>query len=153
VPPLLPHLPAKELISPNDSGVTFPEYRSVWYELSPFEKALVYWAEVNAFALRLERAAGVPWLRVRYEDLFGDAGETLAELVAFAGGAVENVSEADRAMGVDRHRFALSEWPDLARLSRHPAVAHVAMQLGYRLEDYAADRISARFMLPPESRV
>jgi hypothetical protein len=35
--------------------VLFPGYRELWRTLAPYEKALYYWAEVNAFGLRLQR--------------------------------------------------------------------------------------------------
>ncbi len=149
VPPLLPHLPAKEFISPSDGGVSFPEYGAAWPALTPFEKCLVYWAEVNAFGLRLEREAGIPWLRLRYEELFDPAGDALARLGAFVGVSPERWTRIDRSRIVDRHRFALADWPEPGRIARHPQVMAVAAALGYRAEAFATERFAARFFPRP----
>jgi hypothetical protein len=147
VPPLLPHLRLKELIAPADAGVSFPEYAGRWSGLTPFEKALVYWAEVNAFALRLEALGELPWRRVRYEDLFGDEGQTLAGIMEFSGAGGLEAGALPRSACVDRHRFALAAWPEFARLAEHPDVAQLAARFGYRLEDFPVEQIAARFML------
>jgi len=147
VPPMLPHLPAKEFIAPSDAGVSFPEYREAWPALSPFEKCLVYWAEVNAFGLRLERAGELPWLRVRYEDLFDPRRDALARVVKFLGLPDEAVARIDRGAQVDQHRFALGQWPEPERIARHPRIVAVAEELGYRAGEFAADQLAARFLL------
>lgn len=147
VPPLLPHLPAKEFISPLDAGVSFPEYGAGWAELAPVEKCLVYWAEVNAFGLRLEQAGGMPWLRVRYEELFDARSDTLARLVAFLGWPAETLARIDRGEQVDRHRFALTQWPEPERIARHPPVIALAESLGYRAEEFSPAQLAARFQL------
>src|ERR1700677_2734126 len=54
VPPLLPHMPPKEFITPFMPGVSFPEYRDRWPAMTPFERCLYYWMEVNTFGVRLE---------------------------------------------------------------------------------------------------
>ncbi len=149
VPPLLPHLPVKELVSPFDAGASFPEYREVWATLSPFERSLVYWAEVQALGVRLERAGGLPWLRLRYEDLFDPASDALARLVAFVGLPAEAVHALDRGEQVDRHRFVLAKWPELERVVRHTRVVELATELGYRAGEFAVDGLAGRFLVRP----
>lgn len=146
VPPLLPTLPAKEFISPFDAGVAFPEYRATWDSLAPFEKCLVYWGEVNALALRLERAGGMTWLRLRYEDMFDAHSDALARLGRFLDRPIEAVARMDRRAQVDRHRFMLAQGPELERIARHPRVAAVAEALGYRVEDFSREELTARFL-------
>lgn len=145
VPPLLPHLPAKELISPTDAGVAFPGYRDRWPELSPFEKSLVYWAEVNAFALRAERSGPGPWLRLRYEDLFGAAPEARTRLAEFLGLPAAAAAAFDRSERVDAHRFGLDRWPEPERIARHPGIVALAAELGYQAESFSSDALAARF--------
>src|SRR5262249_56593717 len=99
-PPLAPHVAEKVLLSPFDEGVGFSAYRERWSALTPYEKALFYWAEVNAFGLRLERRAGVPWLRVRFEDLL--CGDALPRLLHFAGVATR---PATCEGAVDEYRY------------------------------------------------
>lgn len=145
VPPLLPHLRPKEFITPTDAGVSFPEYRDVWPELKPMEKALVYWAEVNAFALRQERELGVPWLRIHYEDMFDPASNALTQLVKFIGlpaGAEENIARGEH---VDRYCYRLADWPEPERVVRHPRVVEIADRLGYHAAEFSPEALVARF--------
>ena len=128
VPPPVPTMREKVLLSPFDAGAAFPEYQAVWEGLPPFEKCLYYWAEVNAFALRQETELGVPWLRIAYEDLF--AGEGLLRLHAFLG-LPEGATGVMPGERVDEQRFMAPLAPDLAALPRHPRVWEVAAALGY----------------------
>ncbi len=146
VPPFLPHLPKKELITPFDAGVLFPEYREVWNELTPFEQCLYYWAEVNAFGLRLEREGRLPWHRVRYEDLFDPKKDALIDLGQFLGLSATSMAKMDRGSQVDRHRFALGQWPEPERIARHPRIAAVAEELGYRADEFVPEQLAARFL-------
>lgn len=147
VPPLLPHLPVKELISPEDAGAGFGEYREAWPTLGAFEKCLVYWAEVNAFGLRLERAAATPWLRVRYEDVFSGSGDGLTRLLDFVGAPEGALARIDRGEQVDQHRFALERWPEVERIARHPRIVELAEELGYEATDFSRAGLAARFRL------
>jgi len=128
--PFLPYLQEKILVSPFDEGVAFPEYRENWSTLSAFEKCLYYWAEVNALGLDLESTAGLPWLRVSYEELFTPPG--IAKVLGFVdlpprAGMIEAAGEV-----IDEHRFkSASPFPDLEVVSRHERVLEVAANLGY----------------------
>lgn len=130
VPPLLPHLQEKVLLSAFDDGVAFPEYRERWASLHPFEKCLFYWAEVNAFGLRLERESSTPWLRLRFEDLFGDSGT--AGLLAFLGLPKLPALLEHRLDVVDQYRFLPPMGvPNLDLRVSHPAIAGLGARLGY----------------------
>jgi hypothetical protein len=145
VPSLLPHLPAKELLTPSDAGVSFVEYREVWNSLSPIEKSLFYWAEVNAFGLRIEQEYPAPWLRTRYEDMFDSQNDALSRLgrfLEFPAGAIER---ANRTTRVDQHHFHLAAWPEPERIRSHPRVIAVAETLGYSPQKFAGDQLRARF--------
>ncbi|HTL97708.1 MAG TPA: hypothetical protein VL181_02785 [Holophagaceae bacterium] len=126
-PPLLPHLQEKVLLSPFDAGVAFPEYQASWGSLTPFEKCLYYWAEVQAFALRQQRALGLPWLRLPYEALFEGGG--LDDLHAFL--RLPVLADDDRAERVDAHQHPAPGVPDFSLIARHPRVLEVAAELGY----------------------
>jgi hypothetical protein len=130
VPPFLPHLREKVLISPYDEGVAFPPYRERWPSMTPFEKCLYYWAEVNAFGLRLEETGAAPWLRLSYEDLFSGAG--VSSLLEFLG-LPERAALGDaRAETVDEHRFVTGAClPDLRVIETHGPFVEIAERLGY----------------------
>lgn len=130
IPPLLPHLREKVLLSAFDDGVSFPEYRERWPSLHPFEKCLFYWAEVNALGVRLEGETSSPWLRVRYEDLFGGGGA--AAILDFLGLPTRAGLMEHRAAIVDKYRFmAPIGVPDMDLHAAHPAIARLAAALGY----------------------
>lgn len=128
-PPLLPHLQEKVLLSPFDAGVRFPAYRERWPVLTPFEKSLYYWLEVNALALALEAQSGLPWLRLRFEDLF--AGDGLERLLGFLGLPTDPALAALRDQRIDRHHALLAAPEPLATLAEHPDVLALAQTLGY----------------------
>lgn len=127
-PPFLPHLREKVLLSPFDAGVQFPEYQERWSSLAPFEKALYYWTEVNAFGLRWEKELGVPWLRVTYEDLFGGSG--LAAVHAFLNLDAPG-PDGDTKARVDRFHYVSAGMQDWHAVMNHPHTVETARQLGY----------------------
>jgi hypothetical protein len=123
-PPLAPHLPERMLLSPFDDGIRFTAFRERWPSLTPYEKSLFYWAEVNAFALHLQTTVGVPRMRCRIEDL--SRGEGLAELLAFTG----LDSQPPAFAPVDKFHF-LATACDPRLIERHPEVLEVARAVGY----------------------
>jgi hypothetical protein len=140
-PPLAPHLPERVLLSPSDPGVRFTAFRERWPSLTPYEKSLFYWAEVNALAIRLEQTAGVPWMRVRIEDLFRGVG--VEELLAFTGlGSVQEPFPA-----VDKFRF-LAHPCDPRLIGHHPEVIEVARALGYDPLGFDEEELRRRYLRP-----
>lgn len=143
-PPLLPHLPEKVLLSPFDAGVRFPAYRARWPALTPFEKSLYYWLEVNAFALALEAEGALPWLRLRFEDMF--AAEALHALLGFLCLPQDPRLEALRAQRIDRHASVLAGPERLAAWAEHPDVVKLAQALGYAMEGPEASALLQRYL-------
>ena len=141
-PPLAPHLSIKELLSPFDEGIRFIAYRDRWPELSPYEKALFYWLEVNAFALRLEQRSDGPWLRLRFEEMFSAAA--LKTLLAFAGIDATDIAYVPPAM--DEHPYLAGFWSDPALIARHPDVIELAKALGYDALDFDAAKLRRRYL-------
>ncbi|MDB6074956.1 MAG: hypothetical protein JWO89_2596 [Verrucomicrobiaceae bacterium] len=125
--PLLPHLPAKVLLSPFDAGVRFLEYCETWPELNPYEKALYYWTEINAAGLEWEQSLGVPWLRVTYEDVFG--GQGLPALHDFLG--IEAGTPAKTGLRVDQFYYISAGLYDWQGIANHPHTLQVCQQLDY----------------------
>ncbi len=144
VPPLLPHLPIREFLSPLDAGTKFSEYRDRWPSLQPWEKCLYYWAEVNAFGLDQEQKLGVPWLRISYENLF--TPETLAGLASFLGLPDRPALAEAVAQRVDEHHFAAGVWMDPRQIHAHPRVIEVAASLGYDVDQFDECALRARYL-------
>jgi len=149
VPPLLPHLPTKELILSTDPGVQFPEFAASWDRLSAYEKCLVYWAEVNALGLSLESDAGIPWLRVQYEGIFDPAQPDLPRLFEFMGVPASALATVERGERIDEHRFQLDRWPEPERIAQHPRVVAIASALGYDANRWNAGALTERFLGGP----
>lgn len=128
IPPMGSHLKEKVLLSPFDAGVRFPSYRELWASLTPYEKALYYWTEVNALGLDLEARSAVPWLRIRFEDLFkgSDAIEAIARFAGLNGSVASSPSRE-----VDEYRYLTKIWSDPRLIMRHPEVVSVAERFGY----------------------
>lgn len=138
-PPLAPHLPERIPLSPFDEGVQFTSFRAGWTSLSPFQKSLFYWAEVNAFAMSLQRKGGVPWMRVRIEDLF--SGERLTELLTFVG--LPPIAAAPPV--VDRFRFLANDC-DPQSIIQLAEVVEVSRALGYDPLDFDAGQLRRRYL-------
>ncbi len=126
-PPFLPHLPEKVLLSPFDAGVQFPEYQERWPSITPYDKTLFYWTEINAFGLGLESSLGIPWLRLTYEDLFG--GKGLTALHDFLG--LNATTPADTGLHVDQFHYISAGLYDWRTIAQHPHTLSVCQQLGY----------------------
>lgn len=142
VPPTVPWLGEKVLVSPFDDGVRFPAYRERWSALTPYEKSLYYWAEVNALGLDLERRGDVPWLRVRFEELFrADTVKRIAEFIGF-----DIAPAIDGANIVDEFRYLATVWTDPGLIARHPELVAVARSLGYDPFDYDEARLRRRYV-------
>ena len=140
VPPLVTYLREKVLLSPFEDGVRFPQFRERWPSMTPYEKALYYWAEVNALGLDLEARA--PWMRLRFEQLFRSA--TIARVASFAG--IETPPDPPLPSGtVDDFHFLTEWWADPALITRHPEVITVARQLGYEPLDFDEARLRQRY--------
>ena len=139
--PLAPHLAMKEPLSPFDEGIAFTSYRDRWSGLSPYEKALFYWLEVNSFAMQLEQRADAPWLRIRFDELF--RGQTLQSLLAFAG--IHAIVESGAPPPVDDSPSVVVSWSDPVLIARHPDVIELSAALGYDALDFDATKLRRRY--------
>jgi hypothetical protein len=138
-PPMSSHLLEKVLLSPFDEGIRFASFRDRWPMMNPYEKALFYWAEVNAFGLDLRHKSAVPWMQVRFEDLL--RGADLSRLLVFAG-----LDAAAATVGmVDEFRAHSGFWCDSRVIARHPEVLEVAAELGYDPFDFDESKLRQRY--------
>jgi hypothetical protein len=139
--PFAEHLPEKVLLSAFDDGVCLTSYRESWPSLTPYEKALFYWAEVNGFGIRLAARTDVPWLRARFEDL--TSGVSLRPLLDFAGAGGCPVLPRGT---VDRFRYLTDAWADPHLIERHPAVIEIAESLGYDPLEFDTAKLHRRYV-------
>jgi hypothetical protein len=142
-PPMAPHFPDKVLLSPFDEGAGLQSFRDRWAVMNPYEKALYYWAEVNAFGLEIERAADVPWMRMRFEDLARQ--EEIERLIDFAGVDGAAASEGAGIGVVDDHRAHAPFWCDSGVILRHPEIVALAEDFGYDPLDFDDAKLRRRY--------
>ncbi len=143
--PLLPYLPEKIPLSPFDEGVQFPEYQERWATLSEFEKNLYYWTEVNSLGIQLEKSVSVPWLRIRYEDLF--YGDDLNRLVDFLNlPKPPQVALQSKQTVIDKYHYVTNLWDDWKIASQHSACVQLSELLGYPLDAVDDQALEKRYL-------
>lgn len=146
-PPLIPGMPyfkEKILASPFDEGTAFPQYRAIWEDMNPFEKSLFFWGEVNALGLRLEETGGVPWMRMRFEDLF--KGVALQELMGFIGLAEQGGVAMELENAKDEFRYLCDSWWHPQDIQKYPEIVEVATRLGYDPQDFDEEKLRKRYL-------
>ncbi len=142
-PPREDDLDEKALLSPFDAGVAFPTFRDRWERMKRLEKCLYFWAEVNALGLRLERALGAPWLRLKSESLFD--GDGLDLLLDFLELPRREAIYSARGQSVDKWHHQTDETLETKKILNHPEVMAVAAELGYDPLGVDARQISKRY--------
>ncbi|MFH1466080.1 MAG: hypothetical protein ABIO70_16975 [Pseudomonadota bacterium] len=141
---------ASGAITPDDPGVVQKELASTWKKLSMYEKCLFWWTEINLYGLELKREhPEIPYLLVRYEDLFAPGEPTaLQAMVEHCGLPFTAELAAARAKTVDGFRQK-AEPADWELIFRYPRTVSLARELGYPLDKAQAevieDRVSARY--------
>lgn len=135
------------VLTPDDAGVSFPEYRERWDRMERFEKCLYFWAEINALGLKLETELGVPWLRVRSEDMF--RGDGLEQLLEFLELPRRDTMIAARAKRVDQYVMGTNVPLRAGLVAEHPRVVELAGRFGYDPLDYSETRLNARYAFRP----
>ncbi|NWH08309.1 MAG: hypothetical protein HXY22_06630 [Alphaproteobacteria bacterium] len=125
-------LPALGALTPCDPGVLRSDLGPDWAHLSAFEKCLFQWLEINAYGIELAcQPSLAPLLRVRFEDLFGEDNNALAQVHTGMGlsapGARAAVFDQYRLPGINPLRAESA-----ALWSR---VGALAGELGYELPE------------------
>lgn len=137
------NLNRKTMLTPTDSGVSFPEYRERWPTLSLFQKCLYFWGEVHALGLRWEKELGVPWCRISFEDIF--EGDGLSALLRFLDLSERDDIKATLKKPFDRYQRKADQVWDPKEILALPEVANVARTLGYDPLDVDAGAIRNRY--------
>lgn len=138
-------------LGPSDPHVLHPEYASRWTGLTPYEKCLYWWTEVNEFGLEFaEREPQIPLLRISAEDLLSGEGETLPCLLDFIGVSFDPSWRDRLEMVVDRWHHHTEQMADPHLVLRHPATVAVAGRLGYDVSAVDPDALRARYEGAPD---
>lgn len=146
-PPLIPGMPffqEKILASPFDEGTAFPQYRKDWQGMNPFEKSLFFWAEVNALGLKQEETSGVPWMRMRFEELFN--GLALQDLLDFIGLAKQGNIDTELENTKDEFHYLCDAWWHPQDIQKYPEICEVAARLGYAPLGFDEEKLRKRYL-------
>jgi hypothetical protein len=138
-------------LGPGDPNVFQPQYADVWAELSPYEKCLFWWTEVNLLGLELpERLECIPLLRVTSERILGGERAELELLLEFMQLDWNDrwLTLADRTVDRWHHHTDLDVDPEA--IHRHPVSVETARALGYELDDVDIDALRARYQGEPD---
>ncbi len=135
VPPFLPHQTEKTWFSPSAEGACLPQYQERWTGLTPFEKNLYFWAEVQLHARQYRQNwSSNDWLTVRFEELFTD--KRLEQLGYFLVNQSLVGSQIDKSP-YDQHS-GIPQTPVVeSKMQNHPEILRIAKQLQYH---YSFDR-------------
>jgi len=123
-------------LAPTDPGVRLLQhYCEQWPNMSPFEKALFYWAEVHLYGLEVrDELPAVPFLQLTFEDLLADsaARERLAAFLSVPYRPAWNDAPAIR---IDEQRRVTMHTINPSEVHKHPEIVALAERFGYDVDD------------------
>jgi hypothetical protein len=115
--------------TPFDPGSRFHEYQTRWFGLTPLERELYRWLEINAAAVAYEKKARCPWLRAKYEELFSEEG--MSRLLSFLQLPVRLMFFSRLETVIDKFAGAADAASECIDLQSHPSVLDLMLQLSY----------------------
>lgn len=133
-------------LDPSCPGAIQSELRERWPVMSPFERTLFWWTEVQLHAEELrERYPAAPFHRVRAEDLFRRETGALEELVAFMGLPRRRALLDALPEPVDRWHHRTGEDFDWTLVRRYPRAVEAARRLGYDVDAVDQEGLERRY--------
>jgi hypothetical protein len=134
-------------LGPGDRNVFHPEYGGRWKQLSPYEKCLFFWTELNLYGLEFpQRFPNVPFLRLRSEDLLAGERPALEQLLGFLDLPWTDGWTDHAGHSVDKWHFHTDEQVEPTEVLRHAATVAAAGHLGYNFDRLNADALQARYI-------
>ena len=133
-------------LTPFDPGVVQSHYAKSWEQMTPYEKCLFHWTEINLYAEELFRAyPNVPQLRIPSEDLFSAECSGLKKLLEFLSLPLRPEIVAFAQTRVDRFRLKTSLNVDWEAVFRHPETVALSERLGYRFDGLDTRALRSRY--------
>jgi hypothetical protein len=119
--------------------------------MSPYEKCLFWWTEVNLFGLEFARRfPRIPVMRLRSERMLaGDRG-TNTRLVEFLELPWDERWLQQARSSIDRWHHRTDKPLDPLQVLRHPRTVETAQTLGYEPEDVDLAQLRARYIGAPD---
>ncbi len=138
-------------LGPEDGNVFQPDYAHHWDRLSPYEKCLFWWTEVNLLGLELpQRLPDTQLLRIRAESMLAGDEQTLRSLLSFLELPWDSRWLDHAGRTVDRWHHHTDRELDPLRVHRHPRTVGVARALGYDLAALNVAELLARYRGVPD---
>lgn len=138
-------------LGPGDPRVFQPQYVDRWPVLTPYEKCLFWWTEVNRFALELERRIErVPLLRIKSEELLAATRDPLERLLEFMQLRWDDRWRKHAERVVDRWHHHSDQPLDPLQIVRHELTVEVASALGYDPTLLDLGALQARYAGKPD---
>lgn len=143
-------------ISPSDYGVVQDCLQGKkWKAMSQFEKCLFWWTEINYWALNLRKTfEGVPWLSVKYEDVFSEnGGREIRKVLAFLSLPARGVFLNSLGDRIDRFSLKTDAKIDARSINNYPKAVELMQKLGYGLGDIDILNMKKRYTKPYHLRI
>jgi hypothetical protein len=139
-------------LDPSGPGIVQQTYRERWSSMTPYEKCLFSWTEINLYALELrERFAEVPFFQIKFEDLMRVESGALQELTTFLGLPFREALVMSLETRVDQHHLRRTELDiDWRQVFEHPQTVALAHKLGYTFDGIEDEALQSRYRMPPE---
>jgi hypothetical protein len=138
-------------LAPTDERVFQPDYAAHWEPLTPYEKCLYWWTEVNLFGLEFaERVPQIPLLRVAAEPLLAGAPEVRAGLLSFLGLPDHPGWTAAGKRVIDRWQHHTDQPVEPELVARHKRTVQTATALGYDALRFDAQALRERYAGLPD---
>jgi Fe-S-cluster formation regulator IscX/YfhJ len=134
-------------LDPRLTSTFHPEYAKSWETLTPFEKNLYRWAEINLYAKELhEFFPEVPFMTVRIEDMNQEIVDKMASFFGLHKRAGESMPRFNRQK---TNRKILRPIKNASEcLPLHPHIIEVAESLGYDCSPEAVRTITRSYQVP-----
>ncbi len=120
-------------LEPDDPGVHYHELAADWPTLTPYEKCLFQWLEINQYAVELTARSELPsTVAASFEDLFGGSLEGLRRVYHAADAGDPASLQIQR---VDRHQRRARQAVDISSSRLFDVVKELAQHFGYNKSD------------------
>jgi hypothetical protein len=138
-------------ITPWHPRAQYPQFQDRWKGMTPFEKCLYLWLEVNAAALELqEQYSNLGFLSIKSDLLFKN-NDTLESIAKFTGFYQEGIDIKRSGEKNRRQLFLLERRPveaEWINYKKHPEVISLGDKLGYNMEEDYVVKLISKYQLP-----
>ncbi len=137
---------------PRTPASSSPSTASSWDALTPYEKCLFWWTEIQLYGFELPgRIARIPFLRVSAERLHGrrSPGARAAARASSTSRGMTAGSSTRRRV-TDRWHAFTGDDVDPLEVHRHPTTVDVAERLGYDVSGLNLGALERQYVAGPE---